>query len=199
MQLHSIERSPVPFGGAAVCIVATHYPVPPQASDAMSRHQGDADAAEEALTALSAGFELEEATSRRSTAAPPSAYLMAGALLPTRHSQALSSMLSRHPCAVQPDPALFSLLQSSPFFQYSMIMNQLFAWLLVAGQPHCHMHQLDGQQQQQQQQQPCSVVGTFTLVPGSPRPHHNTWLSSTPQELLWVSCSVLLQVSPRCR
>lgn len=106
-----------------------HYFVPPQASDAMSRHEGDADAAEEALTALSAGFELEEATSRRSTAAPPSAYLMAGALLPTRHSQALPGMLSRRPLGCRAGPCAFQ--QSSLEATYLAT-----AWLLDARQLH---------------------------------------------------------------
>jgi hypothetical protein len=49
-----------------------------QADAITAQHVADADAAGGALSALAAGFELEEATSRRSTAAPPSPYLMAG-------------------------------------------------------------------------------------------------------------------------
>lgn len=49
-----------------------------QAAAITSQHEDAADAAEGALAALSAGFELEEAASRRSTAAPPSQYVMAG-------------------------------------------------------------------------------------------------------------------------
>lgn len=64
----------------------TRFPCPvpplpfllPQAASITSQHAADAAAAEGVLSSLSAGFELEEATSRRSTAAPPSQYLMAG-------------------------------------------------------------------------------------------------------------------------
>jgi hypothetical protein len=50
-----------------------------QAAEITPAAEAEAAAAEGALTALSAGFELEEATSRRNTAAPPSPYVMAGA------------------------------------------------------------------------------------------------------------------------
>lgn len=49
-----------------------------QADAITAQHVAEVDAAGGALSALAAGFELEEATSRRSTAAPPSPYLMAG-------------------------------------------------------------------------------------------------------------------------
>jgi hypothetical protein len=51
----------------------------PQAAALTSQHESDADAAEGALAAMAAGFQLEEATSRRNSAAPPSPYVMAGA------------------------------------------------------------------------------------------------------------------------
>jgi hypothetical protein len=78
-----------------------------QAAALTSQHESDADAAEGALAAMAAGFELEEATSRRNTAAPPSPYVMAGAGMrdvrhctpPPKHPRGcLESLLLYHVC-----------------------------------------------------------------------------------------------------
>jgi hypothetical protein len=66
------------------CLCAVSYlllPLPmlcPQASSEYSSALHELGSAEAALSHMAAGFELEEATSRRSSAAPPSALLMAG-------------------------------------------------------------------------------------------------------------------------